>query len=116
MHQYKDEKISCCVIKQQNSVTALHYTHCITATMLSDEGFPGSTVVKNPPANAEYSGDRGSIPALGRSPRIGNGNARQYSCLENPMDRGAWCPVAWWATAHGVTKSQSQWSLSTHAE
>ena len=44
-------------------------------------------------------GDVGSIPALGRSPGEGNGNPSQYSCLENPMDRGAW-----WATVHGVVK------------
>ena len=49
-------------------------------------GFPGDSVVKNPPANA---GDMGSIPGLGRSPREGNGNPLQYSCLGNPMDRGA---------------------------
>ena len=53
-------------------------------------------MVKNPPANA---GDVGSIPGLGRSPGEENGNALQYSCLENSMDRGAW-----WAIVHGVTK------------
>ena len=45
-------------------------------------------------------GDVGSTPGLGRSPREGNGNSLQYSCLGNPIDRGAW-----WATVHGVTKS-----------
>ena len=59
-------------------------------------GFPGGSVVKNPPANA---GDVCYIPGLGRSPGGGNGNPFQYSCLENPMDRGAWP-----ATVHGVTK------------
>ena len=59
-------------------------------------------VVKNPPANAGDTGDADWIPASGRSPGIGNGNPLQYSCLENPMDRGAW-----WATVHGVTKSQT---------
>ena len=44
----------------------------------------------------------GSIPGLGRSPGEGNGNPLQYSCLGNPMDRGAW-----WATVHGVAKSQA---------
>ena len=44
-------------------------------------------MVKNPPANAE---DAGLIPGSGRSPGEGNGNPLQYSCLENPMDRGAW--------------------------
>ena len=47
-------------------------------------------------------GDLGSIPGLQRSPGEGNGNPLQYSCLENSMDRGAW-----WATVHGVTKSQT---------
>ena len=50
-------------------------------------GFPGGLVVKNPPVNA---GDTGSIPGLGRSPGEGNGNALQYSCLRNPIDRGTW--------------------------
>ena len=44
-------------------------------------------------------GDSGSVPGLGRSPGEGNGNLLQYSCLGNPMDRGAWC-----ATVHGITK------------
>ena len=59
-------------------------------------GFPGGSEVKNPPANA---GELGSIPGSGRSPREGNGNPLQYSCLGNPMDRGAWQ-----ATVHGVVK------------
>ena len=57
-------------------------------------------VVKNPPASAEDIGDMGSIPGSGRSPGGGHGNRLQYSCLENPMDRGA-CQ----ATIHGVAKS-----------
>ena len=71
---------------------------------------------KESACNGGDTGNVGLIPGLGRSPRIGNGNPLQYSCLENPMDRGAWYPVAWGATAHGVTKSQSQLSLSTHVE
>ena len=50
-------------------------------------GFPGGSEVKNPPANA---GELGSIPGSGRYPKEGNGNSLQYSCLRNPMDRGAW--------------------------
>ena len=65
-------------------------------------GFPRGSVVKNPPANAGY---RGSIPGSGTSPGGGNGNSLQYSCLENPIDRGAWR-----ATAHGVTKSPTRLS------
>ena len=53
-------------------------------------GFPGGAVVKNPPANAGDVRVEGSIPGLGRSPGVGNGNPLQYFCLENPMDRGAW--------------------------
>ena len=48
--------------------------------------FPGGTVVKNPPANAGDMRDSGSIPGSGRSPGEGNGNPRQYSCLQNSMD------------------------------
>ena len=60
-------------------------------------GFPGGSVVKNLPANA---GDGGLIPGLGGSPGGGNCNPLQYSCLGNPMSRGAW-----WVTVHGVAKS-----------
>ena len=63
-------------------------------------------MVKNPPANAGDTGDAGSIPGLGRSLGEGNGNPLQYSCLGNPIDRGAWC-----ATFLGVAKSDT---LSTH--
>ena len=63
-------------------------------------------VVKSPPASARDVRDTGSIPGLGRSPGGGYGNPLQYSCLENPIDRGAW-----WATVHGVAKSQT--GLST---
>ena len=51
------------------------------------EGFPGGSKGK---ASARNAGDLGSIPGLGRSPGEGNGNPLQYSCLENPMDGGAW--------------------------
>ena len=57
-------------------------------------------MVKNPLANAGDVRDAGLIPGLGRSPGGGHGNPLQYSCLENPMDRGAW-----WATVHEVAKS-----------
>ena len=62
-------------------------------------------VVKNLPVNAGDTGDAGLIPELGRSPEGGNSNPLQYSCQENPMDRGAW-----WATVHGVAKNQTQLS------
>ena len=60
-------------------------------------GFPGSSDGKESACNA---GDPGSIPGSGRSSGEGNGNPLQYSCLENPMDRGAWQ-----VTPHGVAKS-----------
>ena len=64
-------------------------------------------MVKNPPANAGDTRDLGSIPGLGRSPGVRNGNLLQYSCLENSMDRGDS-----WTRVHGVTESQTR--LSTH--
>ena len=57
-------------------------------------------MVKNPPANAGDTGDVGSIPGLGKSPGLGNGNPLQYSCLGNPVDRGAWR-----ATVHALAES-----------
>ena len=54
------------------------------------DGFPPGTVLKNLPAKAGDVRDVGSIPGLGRSPGVGNGNPLQYSCLENSMDGGAW--------------------------
>ena len=65
-------------------------------------GFPGDSDGKESACNA---GDLGSIPGSGRSPGEGNGYPLQYSCLENPMDRGPWQ-----ATVHGVTKSRTQLS------
>ena len=61
-----------------------------------DLGSPDHSVVKNSPANA---GDMSCIPGSGRSPAEGNGNAFQYPCVENPMDKGAW-----YALVHGVAK------------
>ena len=63
-------------------------------------GFPGGSESKESACNA---GDLGSMPGSGRSPGEGNGYPFQYSCLENPMDRGTWQ-----ATVHGVTKSQTR--------
>ena len=60
-------------------------------------------VIKNPPTNAGDLRDTGSFPGWGRSPAQGHGNALQYSCLENPVDRGAWP-----AMVHRVAKSRTQ--------
>ena len=68
--------------------TNTHFNKCILL-----KGFPGVSVVKNPPASAIL------IPELERSSGVGNGNLLQYSCLGNPMDRGVW-----WAAVHGVAK------------
>ena len=94
--------------------------HCYTdALSISTEGLAeslhwasqGALVVKNPPANAEDRRDLDSIPGSGRSPGGEHGNPLQHSCLENPTDRGAW-----WATVHGVAKSQTRCKrLSMHS-
>ena len=83
-------------------------TISLFSSVYPDLGFPGGAVVKNLPANAGGARDVGLPAGSGRSPREGNGNPLQDSCRENPMDRGAW-----WATVHGVAKSQT-W-LSSHA-
>ena len=66
------------------------------------QGFPGGSAGKESACNA---GDLGLISGSGRSPGERNGYPLQYSCLENPIERGAW-----WATVHGVAKSQTQLS------
>ena len=84
-------------------MTDFKYHHLATPNALV--GFPGGSVVKNTPANA---GDVGSIP-VGRYPGEGNSNQLQYSCLGNPMGRGAWL-----ATVHGVTEeSHTTWQLNS---
>ena len=72
----------------------------------SAKDFSGGAVVKNPPAMQET---QGLTPGLGRFPWRKNGNPLQYSCLRNPMDKGAW-----WATVHGVAKSQIRPSNRAH--
>ena len=71
-------------------------------------GVPGGSVVQNLPASVGDSGDARLSPGWRRSPGGRHGNPLQYSCLKCPMDRGAW-----WATVHGVTKSQTWLSDST---
>ena len=78
----------------------LRRASCLCSNNLSSssgkKGFPGGSVVKNPPANAGYAS---LISGSGRSPGEGNGNSHQYFCLENSMDRGAWK-----AAVQGVAK------------
>ena len=69
-------------------------------------GFPGCAVVKNLPADAGNSRDMGSIPGSGRVPGVGNGNLLQYSCPENPMERGT-------CTVHGLSNSWAQMGTRT---
>ena len=66
-------------------------------------GFPGGSVVKNPPTNEGDIRDSGSVPGSRRSPGGGQGSPLQCPCLENPMERGTW-----WSTVHRVTKSWTQ--------
>ena len=70
---------------------------------------PGCLLVDNMPDNAGDIGDAGLIPGMERFPGGGNGNLLQYSCLENPVDRGAW-----WTTVHGVTELDTAEQLSMH--
>ena len=70
-------------------------------------GFPGGSVVKNPP---DSDGGSGLIPGLGRAPGEGNGNPLHYSCLGNPLDRGAWQVIV-----HVVAKTQTQLSMHKQA-
>ena len=74
----------------------LEVLRALSLGILIVPGFPGGSVIKNSPASAEGAG---SIPGSGRSPGGGNGISLQYSCLENPMDRGAWQAIV-----HGVAE------------
>ena len=91
--------------RSRGCVSLAHSTHCEGFHFGHSnrrEGFPDGSVVKNPPANA---GDVSSISWVGKSSEEGNGNPLQYSCLGNPVDRGAWQAIV-----HGVTKSYTQLS------
>ena len=103
VHQEEERKLMICTtgkwyfIFQESVVSLLWYID-------GREGLGGSEVK----ASASNAGDPGSIHGLGRSPGEGNGNPLQYSCLENPTDRGAWQ-----ATVHGVAKSWTELSHFT---
>ena len=87
----------------QQSESVIHI-HILFTLFGGSGGFPGGSDGKESACNVE---DPGSIPGTGRFPGEGNGNPLQYSCLENPKDT-----AAWWATVHGVTKSQTQTQMS----
>ena len=74
-----------------------------TRTPCVHSGFPGGTSGKEPACQYRRCRELGLVPGLGRSSGEGNGNPLQYSCLENPMDRGVW-----WATVHGAAKSRTR--------
>ena len=86
-------------VQQSNSVIYIYVCVCIYIYIERERDFPGGLEVK---ASAWNARDLGLIPGSGRSPGEGNGNSLQYSCLENPMDGGAW-----WATVLGVAKSRT---------
>ena len=90
-----------------------YYIKIINFLYSTSLGFQGGSMVKISPASSRDAKDTGSIPGLGRSPGVGNGNPLQYFCLGKPMDRGVW-----WATVHGVSKSLKQlnnFECSTHS-
>ena len=106
-------KMGMILLLPERAVVRLSYMrsekHCVSAPLHPvcghtqwPSGFSGGSGVKTPRASA---GDMGWIPGSERSPGKGNGNPLQYSCLGNPMDRGAW-----WALVHSVAKSQTQLS------
>ena len=82
-----------------------NWKHYISFKYARYVGFPGGSVVKNLPANAGDTRDTGLIPGSGRCPEVENGNPLQYSCLENPVDKGAWQ-----VTVRGVAKSWTKLS------
>ena len=86
-------------LQQENLITYHLLMHPHFCRGKDQKGFPGGSDGKESTCNA---GDLGLIPGLGRSPGGGQGSPLQYSCLENPMDRGAWR-----ATVHGVTESDT---------
>ena len=92
-----------------NSLAMAENTQFLSLQVREPLGFPGGAVARNPPANAGDTRDAGSTPGLGRSPGVGNSNPLQFSCLKNPLDRGAW-----WATVHRVAKSWTQLSDGAH--
>ena len=90
--------VICTYTPTHTCLQILIYVHMhIKYVVLHKLGFPDGVAVKNPPVLQEM-----QVQFQGRSPGAGIGNPLQYSCLRNPVDRGAW-----WATVHGVTKSQT---------
>ena len=102
------------VTKCQDVLTGWEKSHVLEIAEGQDKvallGFLASSADKESTCNARDIGDEGLIPGLGRSPVGGNGNPLQDSCLKNSMGRGIW-----WATVHGVARSQTRQSMNTYA-
>ena len=96
------ERMFASFLKQTPSIVWIYSYIPIEGHYRLFQGFPGISDGKESACNAR---DPGSIPGSGRFPGGGNGNPLQYSCLGNPMEGGSW-----WATVHGVTKSQTRLS------
>ena len=98
-HSLRESLMKClwCIIESQNYGSSFF---CVCRSVASIRASRLALVVKTPSANAGDIRDTGSIPGSERSPGEGNDNPLQYSCLENPMDRGAW-----WAIVQEVAKS-----------
>ena len=97
-------------VKQNALADLTLVTYLTLVTQIFHTAFPGSSVVKNLPASAGATEDIGSVPGSGRSPGEGDGNPVQYSCQDNPMDRGAWL-----ATVHWVWRVRHDWARAcTH--
>ena len=100
--------INCFILEHTFHSACFSWSLLISSFHIRIWGFPSGTVRKNTPVHEGDAGDTGLIPGLGRCRGGGHGNSLQRSCLENPMDRGAWR-----APVHRTAKSQT-W-LSTHA-
>ena len=98
----------CLLISRKSHLQNPHLLISGTKVLLLVLGLPQGLSGKESNCNV---GNTGPIPGLGRSSGIGNGNPLQYSCLENPMDRGAW-----WATVHGLQKSWTWLTVTTIME
>ena len=77
-------------VKSQENVDSKKSRVKLSSLLLYTRRFTGRSVLKNLPANAADTGDGGSIPGLGRTPGVGNGNPLHYACLENSMNKGDW--------------------------
>ena len=111
----------CCFLHQMKPlcIYSLWLVYVLHLISLFSKGFVDDAVVKNSSANSGGSGEVGSIPGPGRSPREGNGSLLQYCCLENPMDKATWQAAAHWVTKIWTYLSGWAWAHThthTHAK